>query len=164
MENKTEIITILGVGNILLTDEGFGVHVIRELEKRYNFPENVRVMDGGVLGLNLLSVILESDKLIAVDVIRSGGAPGTLYRIENDEIPTRIKSKKSLHQLDFIESLTKGAAIGDIPYTVIIGTEPKDIENHSLELTPEIQKAVNPVIDMVLSELDNLDIKYKKKN
>ncbi|MBW1649159.1 MAG: HyaD/HybD family hydrogenase maturation endopeptidase [Deltaproteobacteria bacterium] len=163
MEKKTEIITILGVGNILLTDEGFGVHLIRGLEKRYDFPANVRVMDGGVLGLNLLNVILESDRLIAVDVIRSGGAPGTLYRIDNDEIPTRIKAKNSLHQLDFIESLTKGAAIGEVPYTVIIGTEPKDIETHSLELTPEIKEAIEPVMNMVLSELDNLGIKYKKK-
>ena len=163
MENKTEIVTILGVGNILLTDEGFGVHVIRRLEKEYRFPENARIIDGGVLGLNLLNVILESDRLIVVDVIRSGNAPGTLYKIDNDEIPNRIKSKNSLHQLDFIESLTKGAAIGEVPYTVIIGVEPKDIENHSLDLTPEIEKAIEPIMDMVLSELDDLNIKYEKR-
>jgi len=164
MENKTEIITILGVGNILLTDEGFGVHVIRELDKQYIFPENVRVIDGGVLGLNLLNVILETNKLIVIDVVRSGEAPGTLYRIDNHEIPARIKAKNSLHQLDFIESLTKGAAIGDIPYTIIIGVEPKDIETHCLQPTPEIKKAVEPTIKMVLSELDNLNITYKKRN
>ena len=163
MKNKTETITILGVGNILLTDEGFGVHVIRELEKKYIFSKNVQIIDGGVLGLNLLNVILESDKLIVVDVVRSGDAPGTLYRIDNDEIPTRIKAKNSLHQLDFIESLTKGAAIGEIPYTIIIGVEPKDIETHCLDLTPEIKKAITPTIQMVLSELDNLNIKYEKR-
>ena len=163
MKKQTEIITILGVGNILLTDEGFGVHVIRELEKQYNFPKNVQLIDGGVLGLNLLNIILESDRLIVVDVIRSGEAPGTLYRIDYDDIPNRIKAKNSLHQLDFIESLTKGAAIGDVPYTIIIGTEPKDIETHSLNLTLEIEKALEPTMNMVLSELDKLQIKYMRK-
>lgn len=164
MKNKTEKITVMGLGNILLTDEGFGVHVIRKLCESYEFPDNVELIDGGVLGFNLLSIILETDKLIVVDVIQNSRKPGTLYRIAHHEIPNRIKAKNSLHQLDFLETLTKCQAIGDMPETVIIGTEPQDIETFCLELTPKLNDKINAVVDMVLSELNRLNVSYTPKD
>ena len=70
-------ITIMGVGNLLLTDEGFGIHVVKLLEEHYEFPQNVSVIDGGVLGLNLLGVISEADQLIVIDAVKNGEAPGS---------------------------------------------------------------------------------------
>ena len=77
-------IMILGVGCILYSDEGFGVRVIEAIEERYQFPDNVLVVDGGVLGINLLGVISKPDHLIVVDAIRNKGNPGELYRLAGD--------------------------------------------------------------------------------
>jgi len=153
---------ILGVGCILYSDEGFGVRVIEKIQKNYIFPDNVTIVDGGVLGVNLLGVISQTDHLIVVDAIRNKGNVGDLYRLEGDAIPERIRAKNSLHQVDFLEALTLCQALDKVPETVIVGVEPEDIENLSIELTAAIQKKVDPVIDMVLTELDRLGVSYKK--
>ena len=155
-------IMILGVGCILYSDEGFGVRVIETLQERYEFPDNVLVVDGGVLGINLLGVISKPDRLIVVDAIRNKGKPGDLYRLEGEAIPERIRAKNSLHQVDFLEALTLCQALDKVPETVIVGVEPEDIETQSIELTPTIQAKVDAVIDMVLAELDRLGVSYKK--
>jgi len=154
----TKHIMVLGVGNLLFTDEGVGIHVIRKLEERYNFPENVSIQDGGVLGINLLGVISAADYLIVVDAVKNGGKPGDLHRLEGEEIPKRILAKNSLHQVDLLEALTLCQALDKVPETVILGVEPKDIESVGLEPTPLIQEKVDDLLGMVLMELDRLGI------
>jgi hydrogenase maturation protease len=146
-------IMILGIGCILFSDEGFGVRVVEKLQSLYEFPDNVLLVDGGVLGVNLLGVISNADHLIVVDAIRNKGKPGDLYRLQGDAIPERIRAKNSLHQVDFLEALTLCRALDKVPETVIIGVEPEDIETLSLDLTALIQSRINPMIDMVLKEL-----------
>ena len=153
---------VLGVGCILYTDEGFGVRVIQRLEEAYSFPEHVSVVDGGVLGTNLLGVISMADHLIVVDAIRHKGNPGDLYRLYGDDIPKRIRAKNSIHQVDFLEALTLCSAIDQVPDTVIVGVEPEDIDTCSIEMSPVIQDQINPVIQMVLKELDRLGVTYSK--
>jgi len=153
---------ILGVGCILYSDEGFGVRVIETIQGRYEFPDNVLVVDGGVLGINLLGVISKPNHLIVVDAIRNKGKPGDLYRLAGDAIPERIRAKNSLHQVDFLEALTLCQALDNVPETVIVGVEPQDIDTMSIELTPTTQVKVDAVIDMVLAELDRLGVSYKK--
>jgi hydrogenase maturation protease len=155
-------IMILGVGCILFSDEGFGVRVIETIQERYEFPDNVLVVDGGVLGINLLGVISKPDHLIVVDAIRNKGKPGDLYRLDGEAIPERIRAKNSLHQVDFLEALTLCQALDKVPETVIVGVEPQDIETMSIELTPTTRTKVDAVIDMVLAELDRLGISHKK--
>ena len=156
-------IMILGVGCILLSDEGFGVRVIEKLEEMYTFPDNVTVVDGGVLGVNLLGVLSLADQLIVVDVIRNQGKPGDVYRLSGDQIPERIRGKNSIHQIDFLEALTLCQALDKVPETVIVGVEPLDIETLSIELTPVTAAKVVPMMDMVLSELDRLNTPYHKR-
>ena len=151
-------IMVLGIGCILYSDEGFGVRVVEKMQLRYKFSEDVLLVDGGVLGINLLGVISKPDHLIVVDAIRNQGKPGDLYRLEGDQIPQRIRAKNSLHQVDFLEALTMCQALDKVPQTVIIGVEPEDIETQSLELTPTVQAQVDPVIDMVLAELGRLGV------
>lgn len=159
----TEIM-ILGVGCILFSDEGFGVRVIEAIQERYEFPDNVLVVDGGVLGINLLGVISKPDHLIVVDAIRNKGKPGDLYRLEGEAIPERIRAKNSLHQVDFLEALTLCQALDKVPETVILGVEPEDIETLSIELTAATQSKVDPIIDKVLSEIKRLGASYRAKN
>lgn len=154
---------VLGVGNLLLTDEGVGIHAIETLLERYEFSQNVSIEDGGVLGMNLLGIISEADQLIVVDAIKNGGAPGALHRLAGDDIPKRILAKNSLHQVDLLEALTLCQALDKVPETVIVGIEPEDIETLGLELTPPVQEKMDDLIAMVLKELDRLGAGYHEK-
>jgi len=162
-DSEDKHIMLLGVGNLLFTDEGVGIHVIQALLKEYTFPENVSVEDGGVLGINLLGIISRADELIVVDAIRNGGPPGTLYRLEGDDIPKRILAKNSLHQVDLLEALTLCQALDKVPETVIIGVEPQDIETLGLDLTPPVQAKLEDLMAMALQELDRLRVDYFRK-
>jgi hydrogenase maturation protease len=153
-------IMVLGIGCVLLSDEGFGVKVVHALHRRYDFPANVELMDGATLGVNLLGYISQVDDLIVVDAIRNGGTPGTLYRLDGDEVPERIRAKNSLHQVDFLETLTLCQALEKVPDTVIIGVEPEDIDTCSIALTPALQNSFRPAIEMVLAELERLGVSY----
>ena len=158
-------VTILGIGNILLTDEGFGVRVIEKLFDEYAFPENVDVVEGGVLGIHLLGTLSKADHLIVVDAVKNKQPPGTLYRLEKEELPERILMKNSLHQTDFLETLTLCQMIDKAPETIVVlGAEPEDIETHSVELTPVVAARVEDTVEMVLRELDRLGVSYDQRS
>ena len=161
--SNAEHIMVLGVGNLLFTDEGVGIHAVQTLLEQYEFPPNVSIEDGGVLGINLLGIISEADQLIVVDAIKNGGAPGALHRLQGDDIPKRILAKNSLHQVDLLEALTLCQALDKVPETVIVGVEPEDIETLGLELTPPVQEKMGDLIAMVLKELDRLGAGYNEK-
>ena len=154
-------ITILGIGNILLTDEGFGVRVIEKLFDEYEFPDNVAVVEGGVLGIHLLGTLSKTEHLIVVDAVKNRQPPGTLYRLEKEELPERILMKNSLHQTDFLETLTLCEMIDKAPKTIVVlGAEPEDIVTHSVELTPVVAARVDETVARVLGELDRLGVSY----
>ncbi|MFW5902231.1 MAG: HyaD/HybD family hydrogenase maturation endopeptidase [Thermodesulfobacteriota bacterium] len=156
-------VMIMGVGNILLTDEGFGIRVMQELDRRYEFAPNVSVIDGGVLGLSLLGVIAEADYLIVIDAVRNRGNPGDFHRLAGDAIPERVRAKNSLHQIDFLETLTLCQALDHVPETLILGAEPADTESLGVELTPTLQARMEPMIEMVLEELKQLNVDFRPK-
>ena len=160
---KQKQIIILGVGNLLFTDEGVGVRVAEALQDRYEFPENVKVVDGGTLGMNLLGLISDTDHLIVVDAVRNNNEPGTLYRLAGEEIPKRIRAKNSLHQVDLLEALTCCQALDKVPEAVIIGVEPEDITTLGIELTPTVNARVEDLVNRVLEELTRLGVGYCSK-
>jgi hydrogenase maturation protease len=156
-------ILILGIGNTLFSDEGFGVHVVERLQERYDFADNVSVVDGGVLGLGLMGIISQADHLIVVDAVRNKGRPGDFHRLDGPAIPERIRAKNSLHQVDFMEALSVCQALDKVPETVIFGVEPEDIDTLGVELTPTIQAKVDGMIDILLAELDRLGASYRRR-
>lgn len=153
----------MGLGSILMSDEGFGVRVIEALEQHYEFPENVSLVDGGVLGLNLMRVVAEADYLIVIDVVRNKGVPGDFYRLSGDAIPARVRAKNSLHQVDFLETLTLCQAVGKVPETIVLGVEPEDMVSLSVELTPTIKERIEPMVERVLDELKRLNTSFCRK-
>jgi len=160
MKNRPRI-TVLGVGNILFGDEGFGVKVVERLSRRYTFSDRVRLVDGGVLGVGLMGVIAATDVLIVVDAVRNQKPPGTLCRLQDQDIPKRILDKTSLHQVDLPEVLALCAAIDQQPETiVVVGVEPEDMTTLSLELTSTVNARVDDAMAMVLTELDRLGETY----
>jgi len=156
-------VMVLGIGCTLYSDEGFGVRVVEKMQREYEFPDNVLLVDGGVLGINLLGLISKPKHLIVVDAIRNKGKPGDVYRLKGDDIPERIRAKNSLHQVDFLEALTLCQALDHVPETVIVGVEPEDIETMGVDLTPTTRAKIYDVIAMVLAELNRLGISYRKK-
>ena len=156
-------VMVLGIGCTLCSDEGFGVRVVEKMQQEYEFSEEVLLVDGGVLGINLLGVISKPKHLVVVDAIRNKGNPGDLYRLAGDDIPQRIRAKNSLHQVDFLEALTLCEALDHVPETVIVGIEPEDIDTMCVDLTPVTQAKVKDVIAMVLAELDRLGVQYSMK-
>lgn len=147
-------ILVLGVGNILLHDEGIGVRVIEELQARYEFSANVEFFDGGTLGLRLLDPIANTDHLIVVDAVQNGEAPGTLYRLDADNLNKRVTFKNSLHQLDLVETLAYAEILGNRPSTVIVGIEPEDISPWGLQLTEIVQSRMAEMCERVLKEIE----------
>lgn len=162
--SETIQIMVLGVGNLLYSDEGVGIRAVQTLTERYEFPDNVSLVDGGTLGINLLGTISRADYLIVVDAMRNGGEPGSLYRLEGEEIPKRVLAKNSLHQVDLLDALTLCQALDHVPETVILGIEPQDIETFGIELTPRIRKGLEHLTHMVLQELRNVGVEYKKRS
>jgi len=146
-------VLVLGVGNILLTDEGVGVHVVQRLQKM-DLPPQVEVMDGGTSGFDLLDDIEGRKKVIVVDTVKAGQPPGTVYRMTPDDMEETGKSRISLHDIDMID-LLKLADVFKIqkPEIVIIGIEPKDMESPSLELSAEVAAQVPRVVELVMKEI-----------
>jgi hydrogenase maturation protease len=156
-------IIILGVGNILYSDDGIGIKVIERIMDEYEFPENVTPVDGGILGINLLGIMSLATHLIIVDSVYNKGNPGDLHRLIGDQIPQRIMAKTSLHQVDVLEALTLCFALPNgIPETVIVGVEPEDIATLNPELTKTVEAQIDPLIEMTLKEVINFGGSYEK--
>ncbi len=156
-------ITVLGVGNILLTDEGVGVRIVEHLNRHYEFADHVQLIDGGVLGVGLMGLIGSTDHLIVVDAVLNQQPPGTLYRLADEEVPRRVLAKQSMHQIDLPEVLALCEAIDKHPTVVVVGVEPEDITTLDVELTPTVAGKVEELAGMVLRELDRLDASYGPK-
>jgi hydrogenase maturation protease len=147
-------ILILGIGNLILRDEGVGVHAVRELERR-DLPPRVEVIDGGTALMELLPVIQEAERIIVIDALKGGGEPGTIYRVLPDDLTADTERPLSLHQVGLLEVLGMARQLGGDPAVVIIGVEPKEI-SWGMELTPEVVARLQKVIDAVFEELRGL--------
>jgi hydrogenase maturation protease len=147
-------ILVLGVGNILLCDEGAGVHLIKRLERTYRFSDNVRLLDGGTLGTRLLDPISQATRLIVADVALRGMAPGTITRLTMDDIPLGAGPKNSMHQVSFTETLALAGMLDMLPPTVIIAIEPQDMTTMSVEVTKVIADCMDAFCAAVLREIE----------
>jgi hydrogenase maturation protease len=145
-------ILILGVGNLLLSDEGLGVHVARKLMEM-DFSPQVEVLEGGTDGFGLMHVLLQADRLIVVDAVRGGGAPGSIYRFEIEDCPPFPDIfKTSVHQISILEVINLSGLIGSTPRTTVIGVEPKRLEM-GMELSPQIEAKIPKVIQLIKEEV-----------
>lgn len=148
-------ITILGVGNELLSDEGVGVHVVRELQKRDCFPD-IEIIEGGTDGFGLLNIITDTDYLIVIDSLRGGEKPGSIYRFDIEDAPACPDLfKTSVHQIGILEVIHLSGLIGKTPKTTVIGIEPK-ILTRGMKLSPEIRKKIPRVIALIDREIGKI--------
>ena len=148
-------ILILGIGNLLWADEGFGVRVADELHRRYHLPPRVRVLDGGTQGLYLVQFVTACRRLIVFDAIDYGLEPGELRLVRGDEVPrfTGIR-KMSLHQTGFQEVLSAADLLGHYPEDMLlVGVQAADLENWGGSLSDPVRARIDPAIAAAVAQL-----------
>jgi hydrogenase maturation protease len=145
---------IFGAGNLLLTDEGFGVHFIQYLQKHYRFPEEVELYDGGTLGIMVTHMLEDADHVFLVDVIDAKGEPGDIYRYEKEDFMLgRLPIKMSPHQIGIQEVLTLSDLRDRCPEKVsLFGAIPQSYDA-GVELSPLLAGKLPGLAEMVVGEL-----------
>ena len=155
-------ILVLGLGNTIMTDDGFGVKVVTTLASRYHFPDPVQLLDGGTLGLDLLPYLEDVDSLLIIDALDMRDEPGKIFRLEGDEVPRAFASKLSVHQMGLQDLLAVAEMQGHAPRNLVVwGVQPECIEMGT-ELTATLAAAVEPVVTRVLKELQGWGSQYEK--
>jgi hydrogenase maturation protease len=146
-------ILVLGLGNTIMTDDGFGVRAVEALSSRYRFDGEVRLLDGGTLGLDLLPHLEGIDRLLIIDALEMQAIPGTVFRLEGDEVPRAFAGKLSVHQMGVQDLLAVSELMGHLPPKLVVwGVQPQSIEMGT-ELTTTVAAAMAPVVEGVVGEL-----------
>jgi hydrogenase maturation protease len=146
-------ILVLGLGNTIMTDDGFGVKVVEALSSRYCFRGPVTLLDGGTLGLDLLPRLEGIAQLLIVDALEMQAPPGTVFRLEGEEVPRAFASKLSVHQMGVQDLLAVAELQGHLPHELVVwGVQPESIEMGT-ELTTTTAAAIEPVVAGVVAEL-----------
>lgn len=150
-----ESILVLGIGNILWADEGFGVRAVQALHSRWRFPHWVSLVEGGTQGFNLLHHVQEARRMIVFDAIDYGLPPGTLKVLVNDQVPRFMGSKKlSLHQTGFQEVLAVADLTGRLPSElVLIGVQPETLDDFGGCLRSVVKDQIEPALKVALDYL-----------
>lgn len=151
----TPNILILGIGNLLWADEGFGVRCIERLNQGYRFPEGVTLMDGGTQGLYLVQHVQQADCLIVFDAIDYGLPPGTLKVVRDADVPKFMGAKRmSLHQTGFQEVLAIAEFTGSFPRELLlVGVQPEELEDFGGSLREPVRAQVDPALAIALEFL-----------
>lgn len=155
VRDSTETIVVLGIGNVLWADEGFGVRCVESLQQRYQFAPQVQLVDGGTQGLYLIQHVQGASKLLIFDAIDYGLAPGTLKLVENDEVPRFMGAKKmSLHQTGFQEVLMLALLTEQYPREVLlIGCQPEELDDYGGSLRPVVRAAMEDALALGVEAL-----------
>lgn len=154
---------VLGVGNLLMCDEGVGVHTVTAFERDYTFPSSVRCVDGGTSTQELLGDLEDLDHLIVIDAVSANLPPAGLLRLEGAAVPAAFTTKLSPHQIGISDLLATLTFMGRAPkHVVLLGCEPKTL-HLDLELSPEVKARVPELCEQVAGELRKLGLASKKR-
>ena len=147
---------ILGIGNILWADEGFGIRTVEALHSKYEMPEGVRIMDGGTQGIFLLPLVRSAKRLLIFDAVDFGDAPATLRLILGDDVPRFMGAKKmSMHQAGFQEVLSSADLAGELPEELaLIGVQPELLDDYGGSLRPSVKEKIEPAIRLAEQVLE----------
>ena len=150
--NERVPLLILGLGNVLLEDDGVGAAAVAQLLNRFDVPEGVRVYDGGTLGLSLLPYVQSADAVILVDAVRADAAPGTLVRLDGDEVGPAVATRLSPHQVGVADLLDGARWLEQYPRRVVLwGLVPASMEL-AVGLSPAVHASLAALVDRVVDE------------
>jgi hydrogenase maturation protease len=146
-------IIILGIGNLLRADEGLGIHAIRELTAKHRLADHVRVVDGGVMGMELLPQLEGCSSLLIVDCVDDQQPPGSIVRLEAPDIPERLQQKLSMHQAGLTDILALLRIQNTTPPRLVIwGVQPATID-WNLELSATVARSFPALVAGIVAEL-----------
>ena len=156
---------ILGIGNVLWADEGFGVRCVETLNANCVFPESVRVMDGGTQGIFLLPWVRSATRLLIFDAIDFGLAPATLKLITGSDVPRYMGAKKvSMHQAGFQEVLSSAQLSGDFPEEIaLVGVQPELLDDYGGSLTAGVRAQLEPALDLARDVLSDWGVPFDNR-
>jgi hydrogenase maturation protease len=139
---------VLGIGNVLYADEGFGIRAVEALNARYTFADSVRVMDGGTQGIFLLPWVRSARRLLIFDAVDFGMAPATLELVRGDDVPRYMGAKKvSMHQAGFQEVLASADLTDSLPAELaLVGVQPKLLNDYGGSLTDGVKAQIEPAV------------------
>ncbi len=146
-------IAVFGIGNILLSDDGVGVHAVNTLKNEYTFPESVTLIDGGTKGLDLLPLFENRDKVLIIDAANFKKEPGTIGTVEGDKIPAFLSAKLSVHQIGLPDMLFAARLMEIMPAEIcLIGIQPLSMDT-TTEMSDVVRDNMDTLIDRVLEKL-----------
>lgn len=156
-------IVVLGVGNILLTDEGLGVHVVEDLKANYTFTPQISLIDGGTMGMELLTYMRGMKKILLIDAVNGGEAPGTIYEFPHRELEQYFTDHISVHEVG-MQDILRIRAIQENPLedAIVIGVEPESLDV-GFEPSAPVQKALPEVKKRVLRVLREWGVQIEPK-
>lgn len=156
---------ILGIGNVLYADEGFGVRCVENLNARFVFPDTIRVMDGGTQGIFLLPWVRSASRLLIFDAIDFGLEPASLKLIMGDDVPRYMGAKKvSMHQAGFQEVLSSAALSGDFPSELaLVGVQPEILNDYGGSLTAGVKAQIDPAIELACGVVHDWRIPMRER-
>lgn len=156
-------IVVLGVGNILLTDEGLGVHVVEDLKANYTFTPQISLIDGGTMGMELLTYMRGMKKILLIDAVNGGEVPGTIYEFPHRELEQYFTDHISVHEVG-MQDILRIRAIQENPLedAIVIGVEPESLDV-GFEPSAPVQKALPEVKERVLRVLREWGIQIEPK-
>lgn len=143
---------IIGIGNLLLKDEGFGIHFIEYLRKKYAFGPNIRVIDGSTKGYGLLDDIFNLDDIIVIDALKTDEKPGSIFRFDSENLPVNLM-KKTAHDVEFIDVITMCALQGHNPKITIFAVSPEDCSNVGMNISSPLKSSIPLLEKLVLEEI-----------
>lgn len=154
---------LLGLGNLLMEDEGVGLHVLKAIEEKYSFAPAIEIVDGGTAGFELLPFFEHFDKVLMIDAVEFREEPGFVGVLENDNILTELTNKMSLHHLGITDVLSVSKLMDYMPSDVrLIGIEPERIDV-GMDLSDTVKNRINDVIQVTLKILENWGIQAVAK-
>lgn len=154
MERGAARVLVLGIGNVLWADEGFGVRAVEAFHERHEVPEDVSIVDGGTQGLLLLDMVCDADRVLVFDAIDFGLPPGALQVLRDEEVPAWAGSKVSLHQASFQEVLALARLRGRTPRAItLIGVQPAVLADFGGSLSAAVRPRVDEAVGLAVAEL-----------
>ncbi|MBI1200946.1 MAG: hydrogenase maturation protease [Rhodopseudomonas sp.] len=156
-------VLVLGLGNVLLGDDGLGAAAVARLERRYHIPEGVHLEDGGTLGMALLGMIADTRHVILVDAVRTESPPGTLVRIDGEDVMDAVRDRLSPHQVGVADLLDSAHLIDSYPASVtLLGLVPETIEL-SVQRTGAVETGLDALVEAVVREVESLGYTMRRE-
>jgi hydrogenase maturation protease len=156
-------IAVFGIGNILLSDDGVGVHAVNKLKSGYEFPETVELIDGGTKGLDLMPLFEGRDKVLIIDAANFKKEPGTIDMVEGDKIPAFLSTKLSVHHIGLPDMLFVARLMGVTPREMcLIGIQPKSMETGT-DLSDEVRNRLDSLVERALQKLKEWGVEASRR-